>query len=191
MRLFIGVPLEEHARRILAEKSRMIESRCPGRFSEPELYHITLAFLGETDERVAREALRLMRESVSGVGRFSLSLCRLGFFSSQRNALLWCGTKDSTRLEELALSIREGLDARGIWFDRKPFKAHITLGRMVDLGPLPPDGFKMEPISFEAGSVVLYESRRINGKLSYVNLGEAFLHPSDVSDVSDVSDRAD
>lgn len=184
MRLFIGIPLEERARRILAEKSRKIESRCPGRFSEPDLYHITLAFLGEADEPIAREALRLIRESVSGVGRLALTLCRLGFFSSPRNALLWCGIKDSTRLEALASRIREGLDDSGIWFDRKPFRAHITLGRMVDLGPLLPEGLKMEPISFEAGSVALYESKRINGKLSYVNLGEAFLHPSDGADES-------
>ena len=49
MRLFIGIALPATVRQALSGAAKTMESRMPGRYVPMENYHITLAFLGETD----------------------------------------------------------------------------------------------------------------------------------------------
>ena len=55
----------------------------------------------------------------------------LGKFGRANDATLWLGIASTPQLERLARAVREQLAARGVAFDPKPFKPHVTLARRV------------------------------------------------------------
>ena len=81
----------------------------------------------------------------------------LGKFGRASDATLWLGLAKAAPLMALAETVREGLRARGIAFDDKPFLPHITLARRARLpkGPLPPLAF---PLPTDATAVTLFKS---------------------------------
>lgn len=58
----------------------------------------------------------------------------LGVFSRQQ--ILWAGLAETDRFNALAEQVRSCLDDMGQHYDRKPFRAHITLARQWQ-GPQP------------------------------------------------------
>lgn len=97
--------------------------------------HITLAFIGENSD-VSR-IIDSVKKSVSGFQSFDMTICGIGSFDGNgKTDIVWIGAEPSDILNDLAHSIRKGLDDDGIGYDRKPFKAHITLGRSKN-SPIP------------------------------------------------------
>lgn len=83
--------------------------------------HLTLAFIGETDDPGAvKEALKNVTFKP-----FKLTLSNLGNF----NDLIFAGMKGSQALSALAGSVRDALDKADIKYDRKKFLPHITIIR--------------------------------------------------------------
>jgi 2'-5' RNA ligase len=167
MRLFIGIPVPDSIRSLMADEVEKIYQRCRGNYSEPELYHITLAFLGEkteSDVPLIRQSIQSAGDSFSG---FDVALDRLGFFSSPSSATLWWGIMNNPELESLASHIRRELSSSRIGFDVKPFRAHITLGRRIDLKNMMLRDIEVPRLSFRAQSIVLFESLRQDGQLVY------------------------
>ena len=127
MRAFIALPLPEGRRKaLLAEMSR-IERRFPGsgRFSRPGNLHLTLAFLGEIPQASAAELAAALARIPAERLRFTFR--GLGTFSSAR--ILWMGLEEEGELCGMAAAARRVLDSLGIAYDRKPFRAHVTLAR--------------------------------------------------------------
>ncbi len=125
MRLFAAVPLGEEARELcLGAQSAYRRHNVRGNYTPPENLHLTLAFIGEFgDPDAALEAL-----SEVDFAPFTLTLDRPGRFDD----LLWAGFADSPALEELVRKVRRALAGAGIPFDRKRFRAHVTLLRRAE-----------------------------------------------------------
>lgn len=70
-------------------------------------------------------------------------------------------------LEALSASVRKVLLARGVPFDDKPFRAHITLARDVSVAERIPD---VPRIKTEISSVCLMNSEQLRGKRIYTRL---------------------
>lgn len=142
MRLFVASSFEPAFTAGLnaaAEFARVAAPRGAVRWTAPEQFHLTYAFLGETDAAGAEAARRGMAAGVSGLKPFSIELGGFGFFpSGRRPRVLWAGvTLGADRLRELAARLAAGLGAAGLKFEDR-FEPHITLGRVKeDL----PDGF--------------------------------------------------
>jgi len=162
-RLFLGVPVDEAARQALWETARALSARVIGRYLDPSLYHITLAFLGETGEDSLPRIFTAMEDAARGVHPFQVALGGVGSFGT----VLWRGLQDDRALFLLAGRLRASLASQGVPFDKKPFKAHITLAR--DAGP-PPDApnIRAPEASFWVRSLTLFESARPAGKLAYL-----------------------
>ena len=67
MRLFLALAPDEAARAALARTACMLRPLAPGRYVPPSLYHITLAFLGETDAArlpAVREAMEAAAQAL-------------------------------------------------------------------------------------------------------------------------------
>ncbi len=145
MRLFIAVPLAGAARELaLGAQSAYRRRNVRGNYTSPENLHITLAFIGEFgDPDRVLEAL----EAVS-FAPFTLTMDRLGSFES----LLWAGFADSPALEELARKVRRALAEADVPFDRKRFRAHVTLLRKPEF----PAG---KPVSVDMGSAEMAVDR--------------------------------
>lgn len=127
MRIFAALALPNEPRAALeAEINRLRRkySDC-GRWSQSKNLHLTMAFLGEatpdTAKKVATALAKVPQTAVCW--RFS----GLGVFSRQQ--ILWAGLAETDRFNALAEQVRSCLDDMGQHYDRKPFRAHITLAR--------------------------------------------------------------
>ena len=122
MRLFIAVELTDELKKsLIALMHEMKKAGIKGQYAPADNLHLTLAFIGESDE------LPAIREAVSRVHvkPFKLSLSDLGNFGD----LIWIGAKGNQGLSETAKAVREALDSAGIPYDKKGFLPHITLVR--------------------------------------------------------------
>lgn len=139
MRAFIALELPELFEDEVAALARQLRDAVDGRFMRRETYHVTLAFLGEIDEAGAREALAALDEACGAAAPVPLVADGLGTFGRPHDATLWLGLRAGDGLASLARAVRSALDARGIAYDRKAFRAHITLARRARLpkGELP------------------------------------------------------
>lgn len=141
MRLFIAAELPEELLEALAETSADLRAGVHGRYVGPDLFHVTLAFLGEVEgsrEPVIEAALE---EACAGHEPFRARLTELGYFGRRSEATLWQGFDSAGQagFAALAKDVRAALEARGFAFDGKPFRAHVTLMRQADVthGTLP------------------------------------------------------
>ncbi|MBQ7688415.1 MAG: RNA 2',3'-cyclic phosphodiesterase [Clostridia bacterium] len=122
MRLFIALPLPAKTLASL-ESAQMLLRRqgVRGRFAPPDNLHLTLAFLGETpDPAPAIEATTRVP-----LPQTTLHFDRLTLFGDVLVLLL----KKNDALEQYVRALRAALDEAGISYDRKAFRAHITLCR--------------------------------------------------------------
>lgn len=124
MRLFVAIQLSDEMKKsITAVLHDMKQKGIKGNYVPLQNLHLTLAFIGETDEpgRV-KEALKNVT-----IKPFKLTLSEMGTFDD----LLWVGMKGNQGLAAAAKAVRDALDAADIPYDRKPFTPHITIIRKV------------------------------------------------------------
>jgi len=129
-RLFVAVPIGDELRTKLAaavDEWRKRPDLAGLRWTDPESWHVTLAFLGATDPDRVGEITSTMRRVAARHPTMQLPTGGIGGFPSARRArVAWYGVDDRGRaLASLARALRGSLrtDARG------PFRAHVTLGR--------------------------------------------------------------
>lgn len=146
MRAFIALELSEDYKDDVSALARVLSERVDGRFMRRDTYHLTLAFLGEIDEAAARLAMEAVDAACAGAEPVVLRCQGLGRFKRGRDDMLFLDVAQAPELAALAGAVRAELDARGLAYDRKPFRAHITLARRAHLGhanladlPFPPD----------------------------------------------------
>ena len=93
--------------------------------------HLTLAFLGDINDDMIRAAGIVLNDKCSGFGEFNFSLKGIGVFKSLRDPrIIWAGIDHSEVLMELNKFIISGLRNKGFSIEERPFKPHITLGRI-------------------------------------------------------------
>lgn len=172
MRLFIGIPIGDAARAALLRATGRMRQTADGRYVDGDLYHITLAFLGELDEGRLREIQSAMAAAAADVQPVMLTLSRAGYFGRPDNAILYADVHGAQSLHPIADKLRRMLDAYRLPYDRKPFKAHITLARRVRASK-ELLGVAVEPIPFAAGRFTLFHSCRVAGRLCYLPIYEA------------------
>jgi 2'-5' RNA ligase len=165
MRLFVGVPIVDDARReVVALLARLREREWPVRWVHDEGSHLTLKFYGE----VAPERLDVIAESVRlacrGTAPLPLRLGALGAFpSGSRPRVLWVGLDAPPELGLLQERLEETGEAIGFPPEGAPFRPHVTLGRVREGQRFPRGGLDEHQASyaraaFVADRVVLYES---------------------------------
>jgi 2'-5' RNA ligase len=122
VRLFIGISPSDDVRRSLVKMQGFLSRHgVNGAYLTPENLHMTLAFIGETDNPGA------VKDAFKNISfkPFKLSFSEMGSFGD----LIFVGIKGNQGLSSLVKSVREALDQVGIDYDRKKFKGHITIIR--------------------------------------------------------------
>ena len=140
VRLFVAAELPEEMLDALAETSARIRDEVVGRYVAPELFHVTLAFLGEVPGAHAYEVGELMRSGCHAQTVFQTSLGSLGIFGRSTSAMLWQGfVGGEAAWTALARGVRHALRGGGYALDEKSFIPHVTLMRRADVsrGVLP------------------------------------------------------
>lgn len=111
--------------------------RMPVRWTAVQNLHLTLQFLGDTEEKRIPD-LRQILNRVRGTETLeSIQFTDGGAFPNfSQPRILWLAIKKSETLIRVHDTITEDLTQNGFEPDRKPFKAHLTLGRVRDSSPL-------------------------------------------------------
>ena len=122
MRLFIAIRLSEEMNKSIAGTLHGLKQQgIRGNYVPLQNLHLTLAFIGETDDPgTVKEAMKNISWKP-----FKLSFSEMGTFGD----LLWVGMKGNQGLSAAAKSVREALEAAGIDYDRKKFTPHVTIVR--------------------------------------------------------------
>lgn len=160
MRLFIGFPLSQDA----ADDTAHIAGHCaldiPGRYSFPENYHMTLAFLGEVppeDQCKAEEALHAFASQFSAP---RLTLGALSYFRQAQNAVLIRTVSSTDALDAMHAELIRQLDLRTLAHTDGPFSPHVTLARHADVSKADLQTYVFSHISYTAHHAALYLSAR-------------------------------
>lgn len=134
VRVFFAIELGDAAHEAAAQVLRELR-RAPGadavRWVRPEAMHVTLRFIGEVASQRLAPLVREVAVEVAGTAGFELGLGAACLFPSPRRprvVALELGPRD--RLAELAASVERGVVAAGLEPEERPFRAHLTLGRL-------------------------------------------------------------
>jgi len=164
-RLFIALALPEAVRTELALRRDQLASRRDlVNWVRTEHFHLTLRFLGDTEDQVAQELDVLLEEVVRRHPAPSLRLGLPGLFGAPAAPrVLWMGLDGELAvLSALSRDLERGLRRLGLPPAARAFKAHVTLGRVKSCRPdlaaahlaHPP-----LPVAFHGREIRLLESR--------------------------------
>lgn len=134
MRLFIGIPIPQDYAQAIREIQAAWKGRLASKVSwvRPELAHVTLKFLGETDEAKVGGIVKAMRAAARG--RFALQ-GGAGVFFPPRGAprVVWLGFAEGMReCAEYFAALDVELSREGFAAETRPFVAHVTVARIKE-----------------------------------------------------------
>lgn len=169
-RLFLAVPLPRDGQALVGEQIASLEELgWPVRWIQPEMAHLTLHFLGETEPERA-ELVRLAIPGVVAVHEpFELRTATFGVFPNfRRPRVLWLGLHGPVhRLESLQQDIGRALTDLGFADTSESYHPHITLGRVrnndgekVRLRELP-EAVKARFVNADTGAAIAPASQPI------------------------------
>ena len=126
---------------------------------------MTLAFLGDIDaDRVPKIAYRL-DETAGGLPAFSLCAKGVGAFPHFKRArVLWVGLHgDLSCLQDLYQATWKTIEPLGFEPEKRPFRAHLTIGRARGKGNARapgklPEAMQAPSDAFDVNEVHLYQS---------------------------------
>jgi len=119
-------------------------------------FHYTLRFLGEVEEARIQAVTGAARDAVQGAVAFRLALSGAGAFPDfRRPRVLWIGARQGGEaLELLARSLEEALRRRGFGRADKPFRAHLTVGRVRDVARASASAERLRAVAVESEFLV-------------------------------------
>jgi 2'-5' RNA ligase len=177
-RLFIAVTLPEEARHAVATLLDGHGKPLPGRVVHPRNWHLTLRFLGDTDD-VAYERLLAALDQAPLGEPFRVALGRPGAFPQPARAtVLWVGfAKGGAELQRLADAVEAAVELAGFPPEDRPFRPHLTLSRIrphQDVRPVI-DRLSFDGISWTVGEVAIIRSHLGPGGPRYEQLEQTIL----------------
>jgi 2'-5' RNA ligase len=170
MRLFVAINLPENIKDVIQELEGSL--RIKGdfiRWTEPANVHLTLKFLGEVTPSLLDEIERLLAQSLSHYAPFEIAVEGIGAFPNLRNPrVVWIGIRGENGLNSIYRAVGEVFSQLGFESESRPFKPHLTIGRVKRRkGPDATGGRSLEdrvenvhldPMTFRVTSIELMES---------------------------------
>jgi len=97
---------------------------------EPKNIHITLKFLGDTDESLIDEIETIMKNAVEDIAPFNIQLKGTGVFPNQNYIkVVWIGIDKGEQIGDIARKIDESLSKLGFEKEKRGFSSHLTIAR--------------------------------------------------------------
>ncbi|KKU47597.1 MAG: 2'-5' RNA ligase [Parcubacteria group bacterium GW2011_GWA2_46_9] len=163
-RLFIAVPSPITIQKIISEIEHEWEKLAGHdvKWVNPEQAHLTLHFLGDTEEGTVPEIIKIIKESTIKVRPFLLVLKGLGTFPQPSNArVVYINVEEikSHVLNTLHKNLSNQLKSLGFVIDERRFVPHITLGRLRQTKSLTTEWYVSRPISWSVNEIHLMESK--------------------------------
>jgi RNA 2',3'-cyclic 3'-phosphodiesterase len=184
IRAFVAFPIPETITiRICDIQERLKSYRLPVRWVKPENVHLTLKFFGEISLSTVNDIGKVLEDTVRVYAPLMFFIKGLGVFPNiKKPRVLWIGISgDIKPLSEIQANLEINLEKKGFAKENRPFKSHLTLGRIK--GDIHPENlfdilrsfsnFTSEP--FEAKELVLYKSELNPSGALYTKLQTVYL----------------
>jgi 2'-5' RNA ligase len=165
-RIFVAVEISDEARRNAAGYAKILRERFPAArvgWEKTEKLHLTMKFLGETDPEQLAALLEAAEDAARKISPFRLQISGTGVFPSPKQArILWLGVKGEAALKRLNEILESECERRGFPKEKRSFRGHLTIGRLKEKSADLVENHllnKFEPVEFEVGEIVVFESR--------------------------------
>ena len=153
---------------------------------KPELMHITLKFLGETDENKIPIIVEGMQNAVKNISTFEMKTEKIGIFGSRyQPRVLWLGLSKTEPLQQLHRQLQKEMKKVGFKPDFGNFVPHLTLARINKIDDKHFFWKRMEALpqdfvqQIQINKIILYESI-LHGHIPvYQKVAEVFLMVND------------
>jgi 2'-5' RNA ligase len=142
MRLFVAADIDEETRAQVAPVREAIQHALDRAAVVPrvawvkdEAAHVTLRFIGEVSDAIGESVQQALREPLPR-DAFEVQWDRVGTFPGGRNPrVVWVGcSRGGDDLEALAMAVNARLAPIVGPGESRPFKAHLTIGRVKKPG---------------------------------------------------------
>jgi 2'-5' RNA ligase len=173
-RLFISLEIPEGIKNELI----LLRNKIYGKFYEKirwekqEKLHLTLKFLGDTEDNRVDEIIERMYESLNLFNKFLLHFSEFGvFYRFNKPGILWAGIERNNNLDKLYQIVENSLSFLNPGKDNRCFNPHITLLRIKgseDMNKIKNFVNKIIPeLEFTAEKIVLYKSNLLKSGSVY------------------------
>jgi 2'-5' RNA ligase len=132
LRCFIAIRVPGAVRKAIAETMDILKkSGADVKWVPEENVHITLKFLGSTNEASIGEIKESLHRSVAAYRPFSVRITGTGYFpAGRRPRVVWIGIDDAGTVSDLQRNVEEVMVKFGYEREKRPFSPHLTIGRV-------------------------------------------------------------
>jgi len=124
----IDVPAPQKITQVINELKK---TQIDAKLVEIENMHLTLKFLGDTDEKLIVKIEKIIEESTENIQPFEITLKNMGVFPNQNYIkIVWIGVENTGPLKQIAETIDMKLKKLGFEKERRAFSAHLTIARV-------------------------------------------------------------
>jgi RNA 2',3'-cyclic 3'-phosphodiesterase len=168
-RCFVALLIDDELRRVLADHVAIWHDQpdvAGLRWTDPDSWHVTLAFLGHVDAGRVPGIAGAVRDVAERHGPMRLSGGKIGAFPANGRArVVWYGIVSADgSLERLASDLRRALDVDA----SQPFRPHVTIAR-ARREPVDVRGF----LARERGPSMTWSAARVDLMRSHLGRGPA------------------
>jgi 2'-5' RNA ligase len=181
IRTFIAFPLPESVlTKISMIQERLKQYNWKVRWVPLSNIHLTLSFLGDIDILQKQRIENTLSPLLASQMPFQLRTGNLGVFPNPRRPnVIWLGMLgDTQKLIQFQKKVQLSLEPLGFPVDKRPFKPHLTIGRVKSFIPenqlaemLCMD-FSDQPCDFSYNRLVFYQSILSSRGAKYYSLAE-------------------
>jgi 2'-5' RNA ligase len=189
MRLFVAADISDETRAQIRSVRDALEPLIAGRrapritWVHESAAHVTVRFIGEVSDQQAAAIAAVLTPALVTVP-FEVCWDRVGTFPGGRSPrVIWLSaTRGAESLAELAALVGTRLESVIAGGDTRPFKAHLTIGRVRDPGRVAWAAalarVTIEPTITRVDHVTLYRSQLSPKGPTYTELVKTALQPS-------------
>lgn len=163
-RLFLALEIPEDLLDEFIEIRDEIYGSCDRVKWEPkEKLHITLKFLGDTQENHKKNIIEKIEKIVNKSSHINLNFSKFGlFYRDNAPKILWAGLKDSEQMLNLVNKINCEMELLGFKKEKRKFKPHLTFLRLRGKEDMARINYFLDSdisdLDFKADTLTLFQS---------------------------------
>jgi RNA 2',3'-cyclic 3'-phosphodiesterase len=180
LRCFIAIEIPEAVKNAIADSVGSLKrAGADVKWVSPEHIHLTLQFLGTTEESLIPEIKEALGKILSPYAPFYIKISSVGCFpDGRRPRVIWVGLEESRTLINLQRDIAAGMMRFGYQKEERDFTPHVTIGRVKSLRNTGDMLRRLEEIKatsfsdFEVQNITLMKSELTPSGAIYYSLAE-------------------
>ncbi len=164
---------------IVKIKKNMQSSEVDMKWVKPDMFHITLYFLGDTEDNRMVAAKKIIDQVGKKHAPVEIELKGVGAFPSEREArVLWMGLGTTKELRSVQEDLADQFKSAGFPVDTHDFVAHLSIARLRNkqsVSSLISPWLRKKFGEFSVGKLILFESIQTGPYSEYKVVHEARL----------------